>query len=569
MTPQEKNKPVIAWVDHDSESVSRIISAVSKIKLSLTAERKRIGELFDFRSVIVAPPENPEDGQQLSNLATRAIEAINTTCAQDLGVVLVDLHFGADEYPDLIQVGCGLAANLSQSLFPTPVGVYTRFDLGLQHRASLSTHKFAVVLERIEDYFRGTSKVPSEFWLTLFQEIIDKGGETATRIPQILEGGDRHDFVRWAPGQPTSASPAFRKAAPKLAGLLLEGLEVPTEGVRLRQLGGGFSGSFVVKAEFLGTEVAFVVKIDETPEKLTRELDGYKRVFSTVQHRYFLPLVQTQRPLPVTLAEEWWGAFAMSFEPKARPLVDQVDLKPQLLASVYSRVWEECLLHLYGDVEPAELSQADIFPQDLLDKAAVGYEDLRRYRKRVGRLDGVCGSSVARAAAAFTGFPEVLPMQVPWCKRIHGDLNCRNVLYDETKGYFYLIDFPNVAPGCVATDAGKAEAERVLIMMDWASGQDCDFGRLKVWARLTQDLSESFELNTGEMSDREAKNALTSAIGIRDAYRNAASDVGNWKGAYRQHLLASVLPYVAYSDITVAKRFLALVWAGQLLEAAW
>ena len=57
------------------------------------------------------------------------------------------------------------------------------------------------------------------------------------------------------------------------------------------------------------------------------------------------------------------------------------------------------------------------------------------------------------------------------CDKVHGDLNCRNILVDPVRLEFLLIDFPAIGRSTICTDFVKVECEYVLIMLgthDWA-----------------------------------------------------------------------------------------------------
>jgi hypothetical protein len=193
---------------------------------------------------------------------------------------------------------------------------------------------------------------------------------------------------------------------------------------------------------------------------------------------------------------------------------------------------------------------------------------IRRYSAAAGP-SGADKEAIERALSALaSGIDCKFDCVGPWIERAHGDLNCRNVLFRSDSGGFKLIDFPNVGPNCLAVDFAKAEAELVLIMMDWGTGRDCEFSRLKDWGPLAHALGTSFDAGFTDV-DPEARKILTAILAIRSVYATKAGANGDVKRAYQLYLLSKVLRYVSYSDLTVAKRFLALLWAEKLMSEEW
>ena len=75
------------------------------------------------------------------------------------------------------------------------------------------------------------------------------------------------------------------------ASLALGGDDLSAARVTLSQLGGGFSGSYVVKAEIEGSSPFVVIKIDEDAGKLERELEGYRIIERRIEAEHYLPLL--------------------------------------------------------------------------------------------------------------------------------------------------------------------------------------------------------------------------------------------------------------------------------------
>ena len=159
---------------------------------------------------------------------------------------------------------------------------------------------------------------------------------------------------------------------------------------------------------------------------------------------------------------------------------------------------------------------------------------------------------------------------MPWAEHVHGDLNCRNIFYAKEDTAILLIDFPNVRPAPLATDFVKAESELVAVMMDRASGEDCEYCRLDEWKRLTDALSRGLSPTFSDLNDKELERIAIPIEIIRKTYGDKAATVGgDYQEAYRLALVARLLPYLGYPDVTAAKKLLLLAWIGQLVGTTW
>lgn len=265
----------------------------------------------------------------------------------------------------------------------------------------------------------------------------------------------------------------------------------------------------------------------------------------------------------------------MHYEGNAKPLIEHSDIAGPELAKLYKDIWENCLFDLYGTVTSDDVTPAVIGAATALSLAKRGLHGLHRYLARHDEFNESCKSTIKKTLTLLEeasddgtwGFGDI--RGAPWVERVHGDLNCRNVLYRRDQKTFKLIDFPNIARNCLAVDFTKAEAELVLIMMDWATGKDCDFSRIDLWATLTLELAADFSPRTGTIEDPEASRVMEAVHTIREVYGSKGDAMSGTKEAYRLYLLARVLRYIAYSDLSIAKRFLAMIWAGQLVETRW
>lgn len=566
-THSTSEKYVIAWLDHEKPKVDTIITRIGEMK-RMTSTNEYIRDCCEFVPLIIKP-------EVLNKLVERALVKIRTSNERHPDLLLVDLNFGDHASPST-EAGRNLALELRKTLYPIPVGVYTAHQLTNLSRVTIAADRFAVVLEGITNLYDGgpTIRLMGDDWYNLFSRIITDARRAAVSTPLILAESAQNSVVKWDDGQPFHRAPSFMKIGPKLASLALSWLDPAPDEILLSQLAGGFSGSFVVKASIPGRPAAYVVKMDEDPQKLTKELAGHQRVKSLVGHQYYLPLVSPDVTRPVMITEEWWGAFAMVYEGEARPLLDHPHLRSNTLAVIYQRLWKECLFHLYGPILPPEsTNQAEVLTERIRESALSGWMSLSRYASNLNFLSAPLRSSAQRALSylsAPTASVDPKLINAPWVERVHGDLNCRNVLYNERDHSFRMIDFPHVGPpNCLAVDFVKAEAELVLIILDWATGRDCDFARLDSWGGLTDILTKGFDIAPNTFTDPELERVLAPIRAIRETYMTCADDQGDAAQAYLLYLLTRVLVYVSYSDLSTAKRFLALVWVGQLLDADW
>ena len=560
-------KFVIAWLDHEKPKVDTIISRIGEMK-RMTSTNEYIRDCCELVPIIIKP-------EALKKLVERALVKIRAEDGRLPDLLLVDLNFGDHASPST-EAGRNLALELRKRLYPMPVGVYTAHQLTNLSRVTITADRFAVILEGITNLYDGgpTIRLMGDDWYNLFGRIISDARHDAASAPSVLTDSDQELIAKWKEGQPSHRAPSFMKIGPKLADLALSWLDPAPDEILLSQLAGGFSGSFVVKASIEGRPASYVIKMDEDPQKLINELAGHQRVKSLIGYQYYLPLVSPDATRPVMLTESWWGAFAMVYEGEARPLIEHPHLSADELAKTYRRLWEECLFYLYGSALPdMEVNPEQVVTEKIKTAAADGWNSLNRYSSNLDLFRAPLKSNIQQALSylssptAHVGHGAI---NAPWVERVHGDLNCRNVLYNDRDDSFRLIDFPHVGPSnCLAIDFVKAEAELVLIILDWSTGRDCDFSRLDAWGELTQTLSTEFDTMSPALADPEIERVLASIKAIRASYLSRADGTGDAVSAYRLYLLMRVLVYIGYSDLSAAKRFLALAWAGQLLGTSW
>jgi hypothetical protein len=556
-------RPLILLVDHDKDSLNEAIDALNRLKRTKST-METLGELFRFEPVVIKPKNFTAD---------RVYEVIKNYQNPDL--ILIDLSFGEHEDPDGVFRGRGVAAHLARKYRRLGFGVYTRYSLTRYQRAAISSDRFAVVFEDIGNSYGGPHRMGGDEWYNLLDKIVKDIRLQRKILPQALTETYGRGVAKWAEGHPHHRSFSFTRAACNLVDLALEWLDpLPTE-IVITQLGGGFSGSFLVKADVPNRPKSYIVKIDEDPARLGRELEGYRIVQTLLNHRYYLPLLGLGKELPIRLAQNWWGAFAMEYEGEARPLIEHSGLKGESLADVYRRVWSQCLCDLYGTVSAEGTSVSNIVTNETVSSANDGWIAMKRYHNWNCTLKKKQRLVIDQFTSLLTGsldmaFTSDKTLEMPCAERVHGDLNCRNILYDADKDTFCLIDFPSVGPpNCLARDFVKAEAELILIMMEWATGHDHDLTRVGVWDKLIEAVTSNFEPFDTVLADSESNRMLRVLRAIRETYDNMHQGKGQPRLTYQVYLFATLLSYFGYSDITIAKKLLAALWAGRLAKARW
>lgn len=560
--------PVIVFLDHDRKSVKDLLAKLKQTRSVYSSPKVQpLSERYQFVPVVILPGAPPAE------LLHRATEAI-TKVEGEIRLILVDLVFDPAHRREAIDVGRALAIGLRERFHPLPVGVYSRHDLRPVNRTNLGFDRFAIVMEEMNALLESPEQndVSGDFWVSVFER--GTNGPAEPSRGQLPGAFNARANVRWAEGQPLHRSPSFKNAAPRLVDQALRWLEPAPPQVELTELAGGFSGAFLVKAIPNDREKVFVVKIDEDPSNIQSELDGYRRIQGYLDSSNYLQLLSNNER-PITLASDWWGAFAMEYEGRARPLVACSTLPSASLASIYEKLWDGCLERLYQEPATREVDVVEIVPLEAFRRLTDARELLSRYEARFqesGSEELLLRETLKIDPVAAN---DLIPRTIsaPWAERVHGDLNCRNVLYDTERDEIKLLDFPHVdGPQCLAVDFAKAEAELILVMMDWETGYDCDFQRLSRWGSLIAALADGLDVSSVNVKiDAEVDRMLLSAITIRRQYRRLASRCAgaDVEESYRLTLISRLLRYVAYPDLTPAKRQLSVVWLGRLLRAKW
>jgi len=555
--PASSDKMVIAFVDHEENSLDEIISKISTKRA--TSTMKTVAQSYDLISVLVEP-------EPAETLAERVITKL-TEIDSRLDLVLVDLSFDNENRDGSVHRGRALAQRIREHFSGLAVGVYSRVELSPRDKGLISSDRFALRLDEFRKMFDNLPPVMTgDDWNDVLQAVRRKSMEEAARLPSGLDIQSPSN-IAWAVNHPLTHSIGFERAALKLVSSALGCLELGEDSqIKIHQLSGGFSGSFLVKAEIVGG-ASFVIKIDEDPNKLVNELKGYRKVRAKLDHKYYLTPISSDHD-PVKLTRDWWGAFAMPYEGDAKPLLEELPSGGSDLAALYQDLWNNCLFNLYGITSVKKVPMKDIVPQGAGAAAVDGWNALSRYNERFSSLGITRTQAVQRLLSSLVekdkqGFHS-RKINAPWVEEAHGDLNCRNILYHNKNRVFRILDFPHVGPNCLAFDFVKAEAELMLIMLDWPTGRDCDFERIELWESISQELSQSLIPKARKFNESDAERAFQGISAIRQLYKDRAADNGEVERTYLMYLFSRVLRYLSYADLTIPKRHFAFVWASQL-----
>ena len=560
----QQDKITVVWVDHD-QSINDILQRLGN--RSGLRERAPLSDSITFLPVVVDYALTP--AERSASLADKVEREVRKVLANKVDMILVDLSYGPHLHPAEVENGWSIAAQLRQKLHPLPIGVYTRDNLSPTHRALISSDGFALLLENFGNMLERNEALDVETWIKVFRRAVSKAKESSSSFPTFQSYVNSGPQAVWASGHPKSTAPSLAKYGPVLVGMALA--QIPSlKTVKMFQLGGGFSGSYLIKAEPQEGHKAFVIKIDEAPQRLRREFAGYTQMLGYISQRHVIK----PEGEPVVLSKEFWGAIALEYDGKRKPLIDCEPLEADLLGKIYNSIWRDCLFKAYGTPEPHSVRSDSILKKKSGETVKSWIADWARYLDRARKSNLACWPWVASGEEWLGNVAdekcEGKLLSVPWVQRVHGDLNCRNVFYAPDDPAILLIDFPNVRPAPLATDFVKAEAELVIILMDRATGNDCELHRLNSWAALTEGFSKSLGAGAVVFGDAELQRISKPIEGIRKLYTEMSSAIGgDYEEAYRIALIARLLPYLAYPDVTPAKKILVLAWVGQLAGAKW
>lgn len=563
----EEPKLLIAWVDHEKDKVEKFTRSLGERDWGGEITPQKLNQLYEMVPITISIAKNNDPAK----LAATVIEKLKELSRRP-DILFVDINIGDPSSTGknrAADIGINVALELKKKIWPTPVGMYSAFHLKNSDKVSITSLYFAAMLESVNDLVAGSDFLTGDEWNKLFRGIVKRAREKQTELPYALSLTDEVQNVVWAEDNPSSRSLSFTRAARKLTMLALKYLQLDDScTITLSQLSGGFSGSYIVKAELSEGRASFVIKIDEDPQKLVTELEGYRKVEGKLNFSHYLPV---KALAPVRLTEEWWGAFAIAYDGDSNPLLEQSSVSGTELAELYKTLWKECLSNLYGNPFRECCHYYEVLPEELIKLAQDGWDALDRYKIEFSSLYPSAYNSICNLVLELEIFKDdkfkELTVETPWVGQVHGDLNCRNILYNQHKDTFRIIDFPNVGPpNCVAYDFVKAEAESVLIMLDWASGKDYDMKRIGTWNELITEFLNDFIPAPRTFDDPELDRTLLAIRAIREAYQDIAAGQGQLPLSYYIYLLSRVMRYLTYTDLTAAKRFLAFIWTWRLFN---
>ena len=174
----QQNRKTIVVVDHEEEGVLPIIKEIGELKRNV--DRLLISNVFRFVPVIV----DPSDSISIQDV----YKSIIKTCDGRPDLVLVDQAFGKHGNDEAFETGRDLALELQRLLYPTPIGVYTKYELSQFHRAQLTSDGFAVLLEQLAHWRHGATKPTGDQWSQLFSRIIELAEQRAEQtviVPKL------------------------------------------------------------------------------------------------------------------------------------------------------------------------------------------------------------------------------------------------------------------------------------------------------------------------------------------------------------------------------------------------
>ena len=371
------NKLKVLWVDHDPD-ITKLLEKISQ-KRNLE-NLVPVSNHCEFDSLVVDYVPPAEDKTTL--LEKRIEREIRKVKKGGSDAIMIDLSFGPHADPGEVKVGFGIAKYLQQAFHPSAVGVYTRSLLSPAQKAVICSGGIDLVLEDIGNLIDYTPAMTADSWTTLFKDAVERAKNRATRFPTFDSADDPDLLIEWSLGHPKSTSPAFQKYAPRLVAMALAHIS-NLKGVKLSQLGGGFSGSYLVKAEPQGGQKMFVVKIDESPKRLLQEYEGYRQFGAYLSQRNFIK----PEGEPVALSADLWGAFAMEYDGKRKPLIECEPLQAAEFVKIYTAIWSECLFNPYGRIETKQLGSSAIVKDGSRIAAYSSIQGWQRYLDRVRRAN--------------------------------------------------------------------------------------------------------------------------------------------------------------------------------------
>ena len=549
------NKLWIVWVDHEKE-IEKRLTDLGDLMVNTSTGRVPIRDVATLSSCVV------KDRYSGDAFCDKVKEFLAEQSFGEPDLVLVDMFFGSEKGGKGYWSGVDRARALKAALAPVPVGVYTR-DPNIRARdvARLSVEGFGAILSDLQTLILNERsqgyEVPPDEWLTLF------GRSRQTKELRKKSGPGFFDLVlncdiQWEGEEEFSTTRQFRRAAEVLSYLLTR--ELQPRRLFLRKMSGGFSGSGLVQVRTDVGPAPFLLKLDERVEKIRREISGYRDIKARLRHDCYLAPGGFE-----TLLEDMWGGVMLPFEERKLPLLFCKGLEVEQLAHFFTRLWAECLDNLYGeDFGSRELDVSGICGSigKELRARGQGVEKYWSYWRgdAVGtgaEIDGVVDMVVRDLEAIQVSGTRIVSTA---CDKVHGDLNCRNILVDPVRLEFLLIDFPAVGRSTICTDFVKVECEYVLIMLGFHDGADIDLRSLDEWTAIVRETSRRF-LDC----DWQEEKAVIGAIRAR--YKRLVPASHSHESAYYIKLMERISKYLAYPDVKDVKKLLGMAWIGELASS--
>ncbi len=563
---ESKNKaPIVLFIDDSEEFVKRVLQDLSSRKISGVMP---FGEKYQLKSEIVQAHEAKD----------RANEIENRYIGENVCAVFVDLVLREDsDHND--ESGAEVAERLSEKWPTVPIIMYTRYGQPKHKTLAEASVRFDGALDG-HMFPSGKSGAPllqAGDVDYLIQVAAAKKEEMMWNVADNIVR--RYDALRVVvdlrPGKDQALSNFERDVVRLLAGLHFQALGI--KHVLLDSLTPGFSGAYVFRAEVdleHGKGKTLVLKVDEDPSKLEREIEGYRRIetegkLKRERYAHYLPGKSM-----TTISKNWWGAISMEYEEDRAPFVeafasmDEENVE-EFFGELFGASGLPCIYNLL-EKKREEVIRSVVGP-DVFKKANYRLTELARYLPAAKSYCGNVEESVEKLREFIN--PANLAewkqqrIRISESGLIHGDLNCRNILVrpDNWKDWV-VIDFPNVGQGALSQDFAKAEIEMLAIVMDWHNGSDSDFGRLPLWSNLIESLASKYDVEGVSLEDPELRKSLTAIRCIRKLFSDATGNAEDLERDYYAHLIAHALRALNFRDLTVAKRLLLMMYATRLIE---
>ncbi len=559
MNTLRHKRATVLFVDDKKEWLKKV-QHLSSLRLGF---EEKFGEKYDIQTEQVSK----------ADYRAQAEAIINKYVPDHLLVVAVDIVLDSDNKND--DTGLELARILAENWPTVPILVYSAYG-GLKHKT------LAVASVLFDGAFDGNILPTSEHGNAVPIDEFEKLLKSANRAKKKAIEKMRYRISRWGVSIPIEVSWSERSPArvSKMERDIIELLaklrfkDGNVQFLKLESISPGFSGAYIFKVTVdRGEKRTQVLKVNEDPKKLENELAGYHRLKHDTNIA-FKRLPSFFDPNEVTkLAYDWWGAISLSYEKGSKPLLEVFSgWSKSDVESFFNDLWDEDGLgKIYKVDSREEEAIGKILDGDIRRGVLETRDELSRYTGLMNSVISSVSNELEELLAVIddsnSEFLEKKKVLVTHSRLIHGDLNCRNVLVKSGKPTdWVLIDFPHAQPGTLAEDFAKTEIEILGIVMDWASGEDINLDRLRVWLPLVESLSQRLHVHKGNYDQEELKK-VSLAIGVtRSRYSKLRGNIGDPQLDYFLHLTKHALKSIQYRDLTMAKRFLLIHYSLKLLK---